>query len=172
MRCLPGVNRASRWSRTNGALGKVRAVAENQTKFLTKLLTVKEIRKVPVPKLYAWKHGITSHKRMCLECLFIRCNTEKFHQRSAWSSSGGWEIWILAVVHSSSYDPRIIQAGRDLTKSLVQPPAQSRVSSAVTPGCSGLYPVRAWKWPKLEAAHPLSATCSPSQLLSQWKNSS
>ena len=82
----------------------------------------------------------------------------------------GWELWTPAVMRSSSYDPRMILAGRGLRRSLVQGPAQSRVSSCVRLGCSGLYPVWAWKSPKLETAQPLSATCSPFWLSSWRKN--
>ena len=39
---------------------------------------------------------------------------------------------------------RTIQVGRDPRRSLVQCPAQSRVSCGITPGCSGLF-INSWK---------------------------
>lgn len=37
-------------------------------------------------------------------------------------------------------DHKIIKAPRDLTRSLVLPPTQSRMSNKVGSGCSGMYP--------------------------------
>lgn len=50
----------------------------------------------------------------------------------------------------------ILHIGMDLITSLVQLPAQSRISSEMRPGCSGLYPVN---------AQPLWATCSHGEIL-------
>lgn len=49
-----------------------------------------------------------------------------------------------------SWDHRTIQAGRDRKRSPVQPPGQSKATSGLRPGCSGLYPIRAWKPPRME----------------------
>lgn len=39
----------------------------------------------------------------------------------------------------STLDRKVIQIGRDLTRPLLQPPAQSRASYEVRPACLGLY---------------------------------
>lgn len=51
-------------------------------------------------------------------------------------------------------DHWVIQAGRDLKMAVVQPPAQCRVTYEVRLGCSGLYPARRWKPPRVETAQP------------------
>lgn len=58
-----------------------------------------------------------------------------------------------------SWNQRIIQAGRDLRRSLVQPLAQSWVNSEVRPSCLGPHPVRSWKPPRMETAPSLWAAC-------------
>ena len=47
---------------------------------------------------------------------------------------------------------QIIQVGVELRRSLIRPPAQSRVSYQARPGYLGLYPVGFWKAPRLETA--------------------
>lgn len=47
------------------------------------------------------------------------------------------------------------QAGRHLRRSLAQPPAQSRLSWEIRPGCSELYPVNSWSHPRREIASAL-----------------
>lgn len=47
-------------------------------------------------------------------------------------------------------EQRITQVGGVLRRPPVQPPAQSRVSDEVRPGCSGLQPVRSWENSKEE----------------------
>ena len=54
----------------------------------------------------------------------------------------------------------VIQAGRDLRRSLVQTPAQSRVTREVRPACSSPCPPGSWKPLGTETAPPLQATCS------------
>lgn len=49
----------------------------------------------------------------------------------------GYLDLISSLVLSKSEDHKIIQAGRDLRRSVPQPLAQSRDSSEVRPGCSG-----------------------------------
>lgn len=70
-----------------------------------------------------------------------------------------WPCSLLEAVESHRMmelqDHRIIQAGRDLRRPLVQRPAHRRVSSEVRLGCSGLHPVRAWKSPGTKNAKPV-----------------
>lgn len=40
---------------------------------------------------------------------------------------------------------RVVEAGRNLRRSLVEPSAHSMVSYGIRPGCSGLYSVGSWK---------------------------
>ena len=47
-------------------------------------------------------------------------------------------------------DHLIFQVGRDIRRSLVQPPAQKRVSLRLDPGDSGFYPVKFLKPPRME----------------------
>lgn len=51
-----------------------------------------------------------------------------------------------------------MHGGRDLRRSLAQPPAPSRVKCVITAGCSGLHPVGAWKSQRMVTAKPLWAT--------------
>jgi len=44
--------------------------------------------------------------------------------------------------------------GRDLRRSLAQPPAKSRANTKFRPGCLGLLPVGSWKPPRTETAKP------------------
>lgn len=73
---------------------------------------------------------------------------------SAWkdwqTSSGATSDNALSQKKTSmkSQDHRLAQTGRDLRRSLLRPPAHSRISSEVRPGCPGLHPVGAWKCPK------------------------
>lgn len=67
-----------------------------------------------------------------------------------------------------SHDHRVIQVGRDLERSLVQPSAQNRSSSEVRPGSSALFPVGSWKSPRTETTQLFWATCSTLQLLSLY----
>lgn len=46
---------------------------------------------------------------------------------------------------------RIIQAGKDLGRSLAQLPAQSRVCSEMRPCCWELYPIGSWKPPRVHS---------------------
>lgn len=48
---------------------------------------------------------------------------------------------VLGRLVIGSWDYKIVQDGRDLRRSLLQPPAQSRVSYKDRPDCSRLYPV-------------------------------
>lgn len=63
----------------------------------------------------------------------------------------------------------MVQAGRDLRRALAQPPAPSRGSYRVTPGCSGLHPAEPWKLPRMEMAQPPWAACSTARL-SSWSS--
>lgn len=127
------------------------------------LLTMKEFMKVPTLNLYDWKHMITFHKCMCLECLPIRNKMCPSSDIQPGVPACEQEIRILNVVHSSSYDPRITQAGRDPRRSSpVQSPAQSRAMA-------GLYLDSSSQFPKLESTQPPSSTCSFSWLSSWWE---
>lgn len=62
-----------------------------------------------------------------------------------------------SISNSNYHRNRIVQAGRDFRRSLVQPPAQGRVSYESRLGCSGLNPVGFWKTPWMETAQVLWA---------------
>jgi len=55
---------------------------------------------------------------------------------------------------------RIIEAEKDLRWSVVQLPAQSKVSHEIRESYSGLYPICFGKPPRTEAAHYLWGACS------------
>lgn len=55
----------------------------------------------------------------------------------------------LSCLKIGLYNHGIIQVGRT---SLIYPPAHSRVSSIIRPGCSRLYPAVSWKPPWMEMA--------------------
>jgi len=65
--------------------------------------------------------------------------------------------------HEESQNNKIIQAGRQFRRPLVQPRAHSRVSCEVTTGCSGLHPAGFWKpWvlkTSTKTVQPLWTTC-------------
>lgn len=63
-----------------------------------------------------------------------------------------------------------VQGGRDLRRSLVKPPAQSRVSCEMGLGCSRLYAVPSCKPLRMEAEQPLCATYSTAWISSWWKS--
>lgn len=62
-----------------------------------------------------------------------------------------------SISNSNYHRNRIVQAGRDFRRSLVQPPAQGRVSYESRLGCLGLNPVGFWKTPWMETAQVLWA---------------
>lgn len=55
-----------------------------------------------------------------------------------WRGEFCWMLWALQQKGPHIWDCRVTLVERDLKRSLVQPPAQSRVSHEVRPGCSGL----------------------------------
>lgn len=50
--------------------------------------------------------------------------------------------WAPTSIWSVSENYKIVLVRRDLRRSLIEAPAQSRVSSKVRPDCPGLYPGR------------------------------
>lgn len=58
--------------------------------------------------------------------------------------------------------------GRNVVRSLVQPPAQRGVGCWLGPGYSGLYPLRFWKPQRMETSQPSSTTFSNTSLSQLW----
>lgn len=90
-------------------------------------------------------------------CLSIQACTK--HDCSAWGLG-------------KARAPRIMQVGRDVRRFLVQSAAQGTICFEVLWGCSGLYPVRSSKPPRMELPQPCWVTSLSAWLFSQEKGSS
>lgn len=73
-------------------------------------------------------------------------------------------FWV--IIHSSGnccsrpQGHRIIQDGRDLRRSLVQPPAGNRIICEIRLGSSGIYPAGCWKPPNMHKPFSTDASLS------------
>lgn len=90
-------------------------------------------------------------------CLSIQACTK--HDCSAWGLG-------------KARAPRIMQVERDVRRFLVQSAAQGTICFEVLWGCSGLYPVRSSKPPRMELPQPCWVTSLSAWLFSQEKGSS
>lgn len=101
-------------------------------------------------------------------CRRLRLNQDIVHIPHSYLQLKSMVLPIFFAFHlAQSQNRRKIQLGRDLRISLVQPPAQFRVSEEVKPCCLGLYPIGLQKIPGMETAQHLGATCSTA-VLSSW----
>lgn len=99
---------------------------------------------------------------MHLKELHVRLSSLIIHAFSSWLNyslifpmHGLLVCNYLWVIFGRSQDHRLNLTGRNLTRSVVQTPAQLRVSCENKPGCSELYLIWFWKFGRRAMAKPL-----------------